>query len=196
MTAPSDRRFEGRLAAAVDGLDGRRVVRRDANRILVSKFEDGFAAALHASLARVPELFELRSVEAAYGAVATAQTTLRRVEAWHLALAQLLAELGEARGLTREQQAQVLAGIDSVAALLDSILWSEPGVGDDYAPHSGEEDAYREAVARMDATPGIFTRFYGIFAGARVENHCPGAPFARLLLAQAWTACTGWPPPA
>src|SRR5579883_1094724 len=124
MTAPSDRRFEGRLAAAVDGLDGRRVVRRDANRILVSKFEDGFAAALHASLTRVPELFDLGSVEAKYLTLAVAEPRLRRAETWHLAMQRLLADLGAARGLAAEQQAQVRAGVDSVAALLDSILWS------------------------------------------------------------------------
>ncbi len=97
--------------------------------------------------------------------------------------------------LTADEQAEVRAGIDSVAALLDSILWSGPVAGADYAILPGESDAYVEAVARMDEG-AMFTRFYGLFEGRRVENHCPGAQFARLLLAQAWTLCTGCPPPS
>jgi hypothetical protein len=171
----------------------RRVVRRDGERILVSKFEDGFASRLHAALARVPELFETARVDARYRALSTQPGT--RIQTWHTAISDLLATLAPERGLTLAQQAEIRAGIDSAAALIDAILWSSPTAGADYNPSAGEIDAYREAVERMDAEPGIFTRFYGVYEGVRVENHCPGAPFARKLLAQAWTICIGATPP-
>jgi hypothetical protein len=41
----------------------------------------------------------------------------------------------------------------------------------------------------------LFTRHYGTFEGYAVENHCPGASYARTMLAQAWRACTGTHPP-
>lgn len=173
----------------------RRIARRDPQRLLVSKFPEGFAAQLHDALARVPELFELAPVSATYCEIA-ATPEARRVEAWHESILGLLRRLGAERGLTADQQAEVRAGLDSVAALLDSILWTSPVTGAPYAPAPGETEAYREAIARMDAPDGVFTRFYGVFEGMRVENHCPGAPFARKLLAHAWTICTGTEPPA
>ena len=101
-----------------------------------------------------------------------------------------------ARNLDRDQLAEIRAGTDSVAALLDSVLWSSPHVGDSYTPSESEQVAFAEAIARMDAHAGIFTRYYGTFEGARVENYCPGAQFARTLLAQAWAVCAPFEPAA
>jgi hypothetical protein len=191
----TDNSFTEWLSSEAHVSEPRRLVRRDPGRILVSKFEDGFADRLHRALARVPELFEAAAVCEAYRRC-TADPDLARVEAWHTAIAGLLARLGAERGLTADQQAEIRAGIDSVAALLDSILWTSPAIGAAFVPSSGEVAAFREAIELMDADPGMFTRFYGVFEGVRVENHCPGAPLARRLLAQAWTVCTGTPAPA
>ncbi len=169
----------------------RRIVRRDAERILVSKFEAGFAARLHESLARMPELFDRIHTSAAYQRFAATHPDSPRVAAWHETMRTLLDALALERGLTGSQAAEVLAGIDSVAALLDSVLWSTPTAGNrEYSPLPGEESAYTDALHQMDATPGIFTRVYGVYDGALVENHCPGAPFARTLLDNAWTIVT------
>jgi hypothetical protein len=180
-----------RNVARVD--EPRRIVRRENGRILLSKFEDGFAARLHEALSRVPELFDAAAVSRRLPADDGPPV---HVDAWHRAIIALLAELAHDRGLTASQRAEIEAGIDSVAALLDSVLWSRTPGTPPSPPVPAELHAYREAVARMDAEPGIFTRFYGVFEGARVENHCPGAPFARRLFAQAWTICTATPPPA
>lgn len=175
--------------------ESRRIARRDSQRMLVSKFPEGFAGHLHEALARLPELFETTAVTAAHCAL-TSKPGVRRVEAWHESILGLLRNLGSERNLSPDEQAEIRAGIDSVAALLDSILWTSPLTGAPYAPAAAETEAYREAISRMDAPDGMFTRFYGVFEGLRVENHCPGAPFARKLLAQAWTICTGTPAPA
>lgn len=178
-----------------DASGERRLVHRGAGRLVVSKVDDGFGARLHAALARLPELFDEATVRAAYASVASGEPALRRVAAWQRALERLLSD-GVARGaLAEDEQNQITIGIDSVAVVLDAILWSQPAAGDRYEPQLGEAAAYRETLARMDATPGLFTRTYGRFAGATVESHCAAPQVARLLLAQGWRICTGSEPP-
>lgn len=164
----------------------RRVSRESADVILVSKFGPGFAARLHEAIDRLPELFDSARVQDGYAT----RAGIPRVEAWRVSVAEMLSELGPGRGLDRDQLAEIRAGTDSVAALLDSALWSGPTVGDGWRPSPAEERAYAEALARMDDDSSIFTRYYGDFEGRRVENHCPGARVARRLIAQAWEICT------
>lgn len=173
------------------GVDGhRRLVRAQGGRLLVSKFEEGFAARLYVALERVPELTDGASARERY-ATAAVDYGRGRVALWRETVDALLRELAPERGLDERQLAEIRAGTDSVAALLDSVLWSGPVTGQAWAPGPGEVAAYEEALARMDADDGIFSRYYGTFEGARVENHCPGAPVARALFVQAWETVTG-----
>ncbi len=182
--------------------DDRRLVRVDATTILVSKFEPGFAPQLHALLDSLPELFDETHIQRAYAQAAAeadatgADASILRVDAWNLGMRALLATLGAERGIEDNRQALVRVGIDSVRAVLDTALWSAPRIGDGYEPRSGELTAYREATVSLDPNHDLFTRNYGTFEARSVVNHCPGAPFARTMLAQAWTACTNTPPPA
>ena len=172
------------------GIDSpRRIVRESDEAILVSKFEPGFAARLHDAVDRLPELFDEQCVRERYSA-ASADTS--RVEAWRMGAGALLESLAPQRDLTRDQLAEIQAGVDSVAALLDSVLWTAPQAGDSaWAVSAGEEAAYGDALARMDDDSSIFTRYYGDLEGKRVENHCPGAHVARQLIGQAWRIVTG-----
>lgn len=173
-------------------IDGpRRVVRDSPEAILISKFEPGFAARLYQALDLLPELFEANEVGWRYRSQAGEAV---RVEAWRLAVNELLSDLGAARGLDRDQLAEIRAGTDSVAALLDSVLWSAPTLSAEWAPSDSEREARADALARMDDDSSIFTRYYGEFEGRRVENHCPGAPVARKLFEQAWTITTAAAP--
>ena len=170
------------------GIEGsRRIVRESETAILVSKFEPGFAARLHEAIDRVPELFDPSVLASRYG---LSNPSATRVEAWRRTVEDLLAELGPARGLDPDQLAEIRAGTDSVAALLDSALWSGPTLSADWTPSEPEQTAFREALARMDDDSSIFTRYYGEFEGRRVENHCPGSQIARRLFQQAWQICT------
>ena len=108
----------------------------------------------------------------------------------------LFFRLGDFYETFDEDAELVTTGIESVAALMQAVLWSGPAVGDPYEPAEAERDAYRDALARTDASGDIFTRHYGAFEGRTVVAHCPGAPYARALLESAWRACTGTPPPA
>jgi len=170
------------------GIEGsRRVVRASESSILVSKFDEGFAARLLDTVDAIPEFLDEECVRAAYGLL---PGSTARATAWHEAMRSILARAAQRNGLTADQQAEIIAGIDSVAALLDSVLWTSPKIGASYVPAAGEIDAYHDALARMDSPRGIFTRFYGEFEGARVENHCPGARFARAMFEQAWRICS------
>jgi len=173
----------------------RRVVRRGAARIVVSKFEEGFAARLQDSVSRVPELLQGRAIEDAYSEQAALEQGATRVTAWQAAALGVVRSLASERELSVEEVAEIAAGVDSVAALLDSILWTGPTPGDGYQAGASEQGAMGDALARMDADTGKFTRYYGTFRGARVENYCPGSQVARALLAQAWRCCTGQPLP-
>lgn len=190
----SEDAFAGWIAGIV-GTEQRRIVRRVRRRILVSKFEEGFAPRLLERLAGLDALTDLNQVEAAFAAWCVKEPDTSRVAAWRQALLGLLDAAAAERGFSPVEIAEVRVGIDSVAALLDTVLWSSPAVGGSFTPRPGEVAAYRDALAQMEATPGIFTRIYGSFEGARVENHCPGAMVARRLLAQGWQICTGTAPP-
>jgi hypothetical protein len=192
--------FETRLnewLSAEAGVEQRRrIVRRNDERILLSKFAPGFADRLRRSMGLVPELFDIKLVWATYTHLAEIDPSARRVDTWHRSMRQLLGSFGAERGLTGDLQAEVLAGIDSVAVVMDMALWSAPLCADEYSPLPGEVGAFRDAVAPLDPGHDLFSRYYGSFAGAEVVNHCPGAPFARALLAQAWEVCTGTTAPA
>jgi len=189
MDADQERRFGDWLHE--HGIEGRRrVVRATAEGILVSKFEPGFAAHLHDVLDRVAQLLDAAAVAAHYRALAGADAGSARVATWHQAAVALLARATETGIVSKDEAAEVEAGVDSVAALLDSVLWSGPACGADWMPSAAEQTAFAEALERMDDANSLFTRHYGDFEGAPVENHCPGARVARRLLEQAWTICT------
>lgn len=175
----------------------RRVVRVTDQEILVSKFEAGFAARLHELLDRLPEIFDEAAVVEAYERMArTLPADTPRVDAWHAAMHAALAAAGERLGIEDSRLREVRVGIDSVRAVLEAVLWSGPAVSDDYTPRSGEVEAYQDGLAALADERDIFTRYYGNFDGRAVRNHCPGARFARRMLAQGWRACTGTEPPA
>jgi len=179
------------------GVEGyRRIARVADEEILVSKFEPGFAARLHDLLDRVPELFDEATVVENYQRTATnLPADTPRVDAWHAAMHNALAEVGARLGVDDMRLAEVRTGIDSVRAVMEAVLWSGPAVTDNYTPRSGEVDAYLDGLALLADDRDIFTRYYGDFESHRVVNHCPGSAFARRMLAQAWRACTGTPPP-
>lgn len=172
--------------------ESRRLVRATEDEALVSKFEAGFAARLHDLLDVLPELFdESRVVEAYAREAAALPSDTSRVEAWHGAMHRSLAEAGARLDVPDLRLAEVRTGIDSVRAVLEAVLWSVPRVGDEYAPREGERQAYLDGLASLADERDIFTRYYGTFEGRAVRNHCPGAAFARRMLAHAWRACTG-----
>lgn len=195
LRAVSDDAFEQRLQQWMDGLPGvtepRRVVRHDGARVLVSKFDEGFAAHLHGVLDRVPELFDTDCVGRAYDRLASLNQETPRVLVWRAAIDTVLTRVAQERALSAGDVTNVRGGLDSVAAVLDAVLWSSPLTGDEgYEPLAGELDAYRDATARMDGDAPIFTRVYGEFEGAHVVNYCPAPTFGRRLFIQAWTICT------
>jgi hypothetical protein len=173
----------------------RRVVSRSDSRILLSKFAPGFAERLRVTLDRRVDLFDDAAVAAAYARQASLSPKIARVETWRLAMSGMLADADGRSHLTPPQRAEVQAGIDSVAAVLASVLWSTPTAADFYEPQPGERAAYRDAVAQLGSAASPFTRRYGVYDGAQVVNHCPGAPYARTLLALGWRICTGTEPP-
>ncbi|MCC6238292.1 MAG: hypothetical protein IT299_12085 [Dehalococcoidia bacterium] len=175
----------------------RRLARLDEDTALVSKFQAGFAPRLHALLEALPELIDEALVLEAYARVAGASPAgTSRVAAWDTAMRELLVTACARLGIpeTADQQAFVRVGVDSVGALLDSILWSVPTVEEDYTPGAGECAAYLD-VTHAFAGRDFFTRTYGLFEDHLVQNHCPGSAYARVMLAHAWRACTGTPPP-
>jgi hypothetical protein len=138
MDQQSAQRFEAWLAER--GFEGeRRRVRESPDGILVSKFGPGFAARLHDALDRVPELHDANGLAARYAATPAGTP---RVEAWRLAVESLLAALGRERGLSRDQLSEVQAGVDSVAGLMDSVLWTSPTLGTEWTPSPAEASAY------------------------------------------------------
>ena len=197
MGAPEETR-DRRLAAWLfeRGVEGaRRVVRENDDEILVSKFEPGFAARLGEVMAALPRLTDRTIVARAYEREAARTPEAARVEVWRRAMAALVAEGLAAAGRDVGEGALVRAGIDSVAAVLDSVLWTAPAATQPWSPSAAERRAFEEALARTAATD-LFTRRYGAFEGQAVVNHCPGAAYARALLACGWHACTGERRPA
>jgi len=169
----------------------RRVVRRSPTAILVSKFDEGFAARLHETIDHLPEMFDDALVAARFAKLAAAEPDRLRAESWRLAVNGVLSDVAAREGLPADAFAEVRAGVDSVAALLDSILWASPAGTEPHTPEPSEVEAHSDTRARMDAERGLFTRYYGSFEGVPVENHCPGAQVARRLFAQAWAICAG-----
>lgn len=177
--------------------DWRRLARLDETTALVSKFEAGFAPQLHALLEGLPELIDEHSVLEAYARTASAAAPgSTRVEVWDRAMRTVLGRACARLGIpeTADQQSFVRVGVDSVRALLESILWTSPTIDEQYEPASGERAAYLD-VTRAFAGRDFFTRNYGLFEDHLVQNHCPGSAYARIMLAQAWRACTDTPPP-
>lgn len=177
---------------AETGIEGhRRVVRRGSTTTLVSKFEPGFAQALIARLEALPELFDEAAIRQRYRDFALTEPGATRAQTWHRAVLAQLQSASILLNLGQGEIAEVAAGLDSVAALLDSVLFSGPTAGSHEPPSEAEAAAYAEALERMDSDSGLFTRTYGVFEGAVVLNHCPGSRFARALFAQAWSITSG-----
>ncbi|MSP21841.1 MAG: hypothetical protein EXR66_02295 [Dehalococcoidia bacterium] len=177
--------------------DWRRLSRLDEDTALVSKFEEGFAPRLHALLDALPDILDEGAVLAAYASAASGSPAgTSRVEAWDHALRGLLRDACARLGITEvdDQQAFVRVGVDSVRAILESILWTAPAIDEPYAPADGERAAYLDVV-RAFAGRDFFTRTYGQFDDRLVQNHCPGAAYARVMLVQAWRVCTETEPP-
>ncbi len=186
-----------RWLAAEHGLaEPRRLARADADQLLVSKFAPGFAARVGEALDRLALFDASEPLAAACAALALGEPGGSRVELWRAAACDLVHERAAARGLSDEDADLVVAGVDSVAAVMRAVLWRDPVAGEPYAPAESERRAYREALARAETASDLFTRHYGVFEGRAVVAHCPGAPYARTLLATAWRACTGTPTPA
>ncbi len=176
------------------GIEGpRRIVRTSESGILVSKFEPGFAQLLLARLEALPELFDIDAVRAAHAELATREPAATRVHTWHQAMLGLLTECAKQQQLDADQIAEVEAGIDSVAALLDSVLFMGPLAGSNEPASEAERSACGEALERLDGESSLFTRQYGLFEGKLVVNHCPGSRFARELFEQGWAICAGTP---
>lgn len=173
----------------------RRLARVDDDRLLVSKFPPGFIARVGATLDRLDLLAEPDPLAAATADRARRFPGESSVEGWRAAACDLVRERAAARNLTDEDAELVTAGIESVAALMQAVLWSVPVAGEPREAAPGERAAYRDALARTEGSGDIFTRTYGSFEGRAVVAHCPGAPYARALLESAWRACTGTPPP-
>jgi hypothetical protein len=178
------------------GIEGpRRIVRTTPSTILVSKFPEGFAAHLHEAIDRLDVLFDDASVARDVAALAEVEPAVQRVQTWHRAVLAILESAVDGGAVTPKERAEVEAGVDSVAALLDTALWSGPTWEDrDWRPAPGEVSAFDDALVRMDEADGLFARYYGTYEGVPVENHCPGVSVARRLLRQAWSICAGTTP--
>lgn len=175
----------------------RRIARMDAREVLVSKFAPGFAARAGAALERLALHESPDPVAPAYARHARRRPDAPRVELWREAACEVVRGRAAERGMAAGDAELVVAGVDSVAAVLRAVLWRDPVAGEPYAPSPAERRAYVEAAARADGSAtGLFTRRYGAFEGRAVVAHCPGATHARALLAAAWRVCAGEPPPA
>jgi len=129
------------------GIDGpRRIVRTSESVVLVSKFGPGFAQQLLARLETLPQLFDARWTRTAYVNLAATEPAETRVNTWHRAVLGLLAACATQQQLESAHVAEVEAGIDSVAALLDSVLFTGPLAGSDEPASEAERSAYGEAA--------------------------------------------------
>jgi hypothetical protein len=164
---------------------GRRAVHVRSDRVLVSKVEPGLPLRVLEAVERLPDLFEPEQLRSRMPAGCAP------VEAWHRASRAVIERAVEAGALTGPERAEVLAGLDSVAALLDACLWTATGQPG-WQPSAAELSALTELEQRLaSGSVSLFTRYYGDFEGRRVENHCPGAAIARRLLAAARDAVLG-----
>ncbi|MEE9278950.1 MAG: hypothetical protein V3V67_02130 [Myxococcota bacterium] len=177
--------------------ESRRVVRSNERRIVVSKVDAELAPDLFQLVELTPELFDPARVDAAHRERAVrVDPATPRAENWRAAMQELLQAAGRRHDIHDARPAEVRVGIDSVFAVLESVLWSHPSLGESWTPHEGENAAFRECLSRLDPARDLFRRYYGHFAGRSVENHCLGAALARELLEGAWRACTGTAAPS
>ncbi len=176
------------------GIEGpRRVVRVWDDRILVTKVPAGFAAELLATAHNLPALDDLRALQDAYAEAVQSESGANCVRTWRSAIDRLLLS-----GLGPEMVElfeDIVIGIESVEAMLDTIFWSAPINESAHAPLPGEVEAYRDLVERLEGNQDLFTRRYGVFEGREVVNYCPAAPLARTILANGWAVITGDGPP-
>lgn len=173
----------------------RRVARVTPDEVQLSKFAPGFLKRLFEMVAFVPELFDAERTAAAYAIeAATASPETRRVATWAAAAHRLLRDAGERHGIDDAVLHEIRVGIDSVEAILVSVLRSRPCVGDAYAPSATEVGAYREMLATL-RDDQVFERYYGTFRGRAVRDYCPAVPSAYEMIAAGWQACTGTLPP-
>ena len=195
MTTIEDR-LRRWLASEHGIADPRRLARADSDMLLLSKFPTGFISRVGETIERLELLANPDPLAAACAERAHRFPRESRVEGWRAAACDLVHERAAARGLTAEDAELVTAGIESVAAVMGAVLWSDPLAGAPHEPAPGERDAWRDALSRAEGSGDLFTRHYGAFEGRAVVAHCPGAPYARAMLESAWRACTGTPPPA
>src|SRR5690606_7716001 len=100
-------------------------------------------------------------VEAYERAALEASPESSRVACWHAAMHRMLREAGERHAIPDLRQAEVRTGIDSVYAVLQAVLWSDPRIGHaGYTPAAGERAAYLDGLARLAPDVDIFTRTY------------------------------------
>ncbi len=199
-----EKRLQSWFASEHGIAEPRRLARADAESLLVSKFPPGFIARVGQTVERLALVTTPDPLAAACVERARRHPHEPRVECWRAAASDLVRERAAACGLGDDDAELVTAGIESVAAVMRAILWSDPRAGAPRPPVDGERAAWRDALAGMDGTDGrdgedsrdLFTRHYGAFEGRAVVAYCPGAPYARALLESAWRACTGEPPPA
>jgi hypothetical protein len=194
----SDAALQAWLREHLGLMEYRRVLRENGEVIVISKFEPGFSQDLFATVDLVPELFDEGVVAAEYEALAAGYlaggVAPLRTAVWREAAERVLGRLCAERGIDARRRMLVLPGVESAQAVLDGILWTAPVIGGAYAPHPGETAAYREFEASAGTAPApgvrdLFTRFYGLLDGRRVEAYCPGAPYGRRLVAQGWRVC-------
>ncbi|WP_322818043.1 hypothetical protein [Tepidiforma sp.] len=171
--------FERWLEHRLGPNHGRRAVVVRDDRILVSKVEPGLPARVIETVERLSELFDpvaLREV---------AQPGPAPVVAWQSAVVRVLERALHEGEISPSEFDEVVAGIESVVALLDACCWTCDG-SPDWVPGPAQREALDEAERSLVAgTARLFTRHYGIFDGRPVENHCPGSSVARRLFVAA-----------
>jgi hypothetical protein len=177
--------FEAWLREAAGAMGPRRLAHAGRRTILVSKFEEGFFERLEAALQRLPALFDEQAVTVAYRTAAGMGRAASRAEAWRLAMESILRRAEASGTVDARQRAEVMAGVDSVAALLGAVTWTDPGPGSPWTPTPAETSAIAELRARLAPDGDLFTRHYGAFEGVPVVNQCPGSRYARRFLEMA-----------
>ena len=172
------------------GIDGpRRLVRVGDDRILVTKVPEGFAAELLTGVYALPALAALAPLRRAYAASAARLPGVSSVRTWRASVESLIDEALTAELVSLRED--ILIGIESVEAMLDTIFWGGPTNEQGHTPLPGEREAYRDATARLESAQDLFTRRYGVFEGREVVNYCPAAPLARTILSNGWAVITG-----
>ncbi|MBH77886.1 MAG: hypothetical protein CL897_06635 [Dehalococcoidia bacterium] len=177
-------------------VDVRRIVREDDNGFLLSKVPSDLIGRVGVMVERLALFSKDDPI-----AIATADQAYRypnrsRVDNWRAAVCDLIRKRAQSQGFSSDDADLLTVGVESVAAVMRAVLWSDPVEGEICAPSSAEIDAWRDVLGRTDRAGDLFTRHYGFFEGKAVSSHCPGAPYARAFMESAWRCCTGTPPPA